>query len=177
MIKNFYFFTATILQWKHLLKLDKYKDIIINSFKFLVDDKRTRIFAFVIMPNHIHTVWKISEELVKSDHQRDILRYISQTILRDLERYHPEVKRKFYVGAKDRNYRVWERNPLSIPLQTQRIIEQKINYIHSNPLHPKWNLSDEPQKYKYSSANFTMRELMSLGFGKLYGSMLRFCCW
>ncbi len=34
------FFTATILLWKKLLKQDKYKDIIIDSLRFLVKDKR-----------------------------------------------------------------------------------------------------------------------------------------
>ena len=85
MIKNFYFFTATILEWKHILNPDKYKDVIIESFKFLVREKRVRIFAFVIMPNHFHTVWKINESLEKSDFQRDTLKYTSQTILRDLK--------------------------------------------------------------------------------------------
>jgi putative transposase len=27
------FFTATLLEWKHLLKADEYKDIIINSLR------------------------------------------------------------------------------------------------------------------------------------------------
>ena len=34
------FFTATINDWKPLLEQDKYKDIIVNSLKFLVNDKR-----------------------------------------------------------------------------------------------------------------------------------------
>jgi hypothetical protein len=33
------FFTATILDWKPLLKEDKYKDTIVSSLKFLVDQK------------------------------------------------------------------------------------------------------------------------------------------
>jgi len=33
------FFTATILQWKHLLKEDEYKDIIIKSLQFLTNEK------------------------------------------------------------------------------------------------------------------------------------------
>ncbi len=70
MIKNFYFFTATILEWKHILTQDKYKDIIIESFRFLVNEMRVRIFAFVIMPNHFHAVWKINEKLEKPDFQR-----------------------------------------------------------------------------------------------------------
>ena len=56
MIKNFYFFTATVLEWKHVLKFEKFKDVIIESFKFLVEKGKLRIFAFVIMPNHFHTV-------------------------------------------------------------------------------------------------------------------------
>ncbi len=48
------FFTATILEWKHLLKPDKYKELIIQSLKFLVDNGRVQLYGFVIMPNHIH---------------------------------------------------------------------------------------------------------------------------
>jgi len=39
------FFTATILEWKHLLKPDKYKDIIVESLKFLSLENRAIIFA------------------------------------------------------------------------------------------------------------------------------------
>ena len=53
------FFTATILDRKPLLKEDKYKDIIVNSLKFLVETKRVKVFPFVIMPNHFHLIWQI----------------------------------------------------------------------------------------------------------------------
>ena len=154
MIKNFFFFTATVLNWKHILNPDKYKDIIIESFKFLVNKNRVRIFAFVIMPNHYHTVWRINENLEKSDFQRDSMKFTGQTILRDLKSYHKEIHNSMYVGAKDRKYQFWERNPLSVPLYSQKVVEQKINYIHGNPIKPKWNLAAEPQDYKYSSAGF-----------------------
>ena len=167
-INNFYFFTATVLEWKHILEFDKYKNIIIESFKFLVEKERLRIFAFVIMPNHFHTVWKISESLEKSDFQRDSMKFTSQTILRDLKLNHKEIHRSLYVGAKDRNYQLWERNPLSVPLYTQEVIEQKINYIHFNPLNPKWNLADEPQQYKYSSAKYYYEGIDEFGFLENY---------
>jgi len=48
------YFTATILDWQHLLKPDKYKDIIIQSLQFLVKEKRIELNAFAIMSNHIH---------------------------------------------------------------------------------------------------------------------------
>ncbi len=55
-----FFFTATILEWKHLLKPNKYKDIIINSLRFLASQHRVAIHAFVIMDNHLHIIWQIT---------------------------------------------------------------------------------------------------------------------
>jgi hypothetical protein len=36
--------------------------------------------------------------------QRNFLKFVSQTIQRDLQKNHPRVLEKFYVGAKDRKY-------------------------------------------------------------------------
>ena len=172
MIKNFFFFTATVLNWKHILNPDKYKNIIIESFKFLGNKNRVRIFAFVIMPNHYHTVWRINENLEKSDFQRDSMKFTGQTILRDLKSYHKEIHNSMYVGAKDRKYQFWERNPLSVPLYSQKVVEQKINYIHGNPIKPKWNLAAEPQDYKYSSAGFYYKGKDEFGFLENYLEVL-----
>ena len=60
----------------------------------------------------------------------------------------------FRVGAKDREYQFWERNALSIDLWTPDVFTQKLDYIHNNPLQDKWELSDYPEDYKYSSAGF-----------------------
>ena len=81
---------------------------------------------------------------------------------------HAALHREFYVGAKDRKYKLWERNPLSVKLYTQKVIEQKINYIHFNPVHPKWKLAEEPQKYKYSSARFYYEDKDEFGFLENY---------
>jgi len=51
-------YTATIYKWQHLLAEDKHKDIIIDSLKFLVTEKRIELNAFVIMSNHIHLIWQ-----------------------------------------------------------------------------------------------------------------------
>jgi len=150
------------------LSKDKYKDFIIESLRFLVSEKRVRIFAFVIMPNHFHTVWKINEDIEKPDFQRDTLKYISQSILRDLKLNHALLHKELYVGAKDRKYQLWERNPLSVTLFTQKVIEQKINYIHFNPVHPKWKLAEVPQQYKYSSAKFYYEDKDEFGFLENY---------
>ena len=73
-----YFFTATIKDWISLLKDDKYKDIIINSLRFLVNNKRVNIYCFVIMPNHIHLIWQIKEGHKKENVQRDFLSHYKE---------------------------------------------------------------------------------------------------
>jgi len=98
------FFTATILEWKHLLKPDKYKDIILNSLRFLVENRRVKVYAFMIMPNHIHLLWKMGKPHKWEDVQRDFLMYTAQQIKFDLIKHHPAVLEKFRVGAKDRQY-------------------------------------------------------------------------
>ena len=60
-IGEIYFWTATINQWMKLLAPDEYKRIIIDSLNHLSQLKKVDIFAFVIMPNHIHFIWRINE--------------------------------------------------------------------------------------------------------------------
>ncbi len=47
--KELYFYTATILNWKKLLKPDSFKMIIIDSLKNLVDRNKIKVYAYVIM--------------------------------------------------------------------------------------------------------------------------------
>jgi REP element-mobilizing transposase RayT len=98
------FFTVTILEWKHLLKPDKYKNIIIDSLRFLVEDKRIKLFAFVIMSNHIHLIWQIRALLDPKAVQRDFLKFTAQKIKANLNKNHPAVLKYFRVDAKDREY-------------------------------------------------------------------------
>ena len=45
-LNNVYFFISTIEGWKHLLKDDQYKDIIINSLKYLSDKELGKSVCF-----------------------------------------------------------------------------------------------------------------------------------
>jgi len=78
------FFTATILEWKPLVKQDKYKDIIIDSLSFLVQQNRVKVYSFVIMPNHIHLIWQIQPGHKRENVQRNFLKYTAQKIKFDL---------------------------------------------------------------------------------------------
>ncbi len=135
----------------HLLKPDKYKDVIIDSLKFMVKEKRIEVNAFVLMSNHTHLIGQIQGAYERKDVQRDFLKFTSQTIKRDLQKNHLAVLEKFMLVQKTENIK-WERNPLSIDLLTKEMFIQKMEYIHYNPVAA--GLCAYPEEYKYSSAKF-----------------------
>ncbi len=101
----------------------------------MVAKKWVEVNAFVIMNNHIHLIWQIQEGYERDAVQRNFLKYVSQTIQRDLQKNHPKVLERFYVGAKDRKYQFWERNPLSVDLWTKDVF-----ILQRSPLGKRWNI-------------------------------------
>ena len=144
-----HFFTATNLNWKKLLAPNKYKDIVIESMRFLVDDKRVIIYGFVIMDNHIHIIWQLQAGRKRNDVQRDFLKYTAQLIKKDMMKNDPDELKEFLVNAKDRKYQFWERNPLSVEIWSEKVLLQKLKYIHENPV--RAGICKYPDDYKYSS--------------------------
>ena len=156
------YFTATNLEWKTLLRPGMYKDIVVDSLRFLVEDQRLVLFAFVIMDNHIHLIWQMQADFDPKAVQRDFLKYTAQKIKADLRKNHPAVLEHFRVDAKDREFQFWERNPLSIELRNHKTFLQKLEYIHWNPV--RAGLSKRPEDYTYSSAKFYEMGIDNWGF-------------
>lgn len=128
-----------------------------DSLSYLVQKGKVKLFGFVIMPNHIHLIWRIDDRYRPSDIQRDFLKYTAMAIKRDLEVHHPAVLQRFRVDARDRKYQIWERNALSINIYKRNVLLQKLDYIHANPLQAKWQLCDTPEEYRFSSAGFYLK--------------------
>jgi hypothetical protein len=45
---------------------------------------------------------------------------------------------------------------------SQAMIEQKLNYMHENPCRGSWNLANNPQDYKHSSARYYLTGVYSV---------------
>ena len=146
------FFTATILKWQHLLKPDKYKQVVVDSMKFLVDDNRLWIYGFVLMPAHIHLLWRMNNGHEEKSVQRDFLKLTDQTIKADLSANDPKVLDYFKSTQKNRQYQFWERRPYSSTMYSRLVVEQKLDYMHNNPVLPHWKLAEEPGGYDFTSS-------------------------
>lgn len=107
------------------------------------------------MNNHVHIIWQIEDNHIISDVQHSFLKYTAQMMLKELRNHHPDVLKLFRVNAADRKYQIWERNALPVSLFSRPVFEQKLDYIHNNPV--KANLVSLPEEYKYSSAAFILQ--------------------
>ena len=146
------YFTATVNNWKHVLKSDDAKQIIVDSLSFLHHQQRAFIYGFVIMSNHIHLIWQIRDGHILKDVQRDFLKFTAQKIKFFLQETNPKLLAELEVNLSDRKYQVWQRSPLNVPVYSPEVFQQKLDYIHNNPV--KAELCNEPTKYHYSSARF-----------------------
>jgi len=82
------------------------------------------------------------------------LKITAKQIIDILKRTKPGMIKEITVNLKDRELQVWKRNSMSIDLFNEKFLIQKLNYIHKNPCHPRWELAAHPVDYLYSSARF-----------------------
>ncbi len=106
------FFTATNLNWLPLLKKDHHKQILIESLKRRRVLGLITINAFVIMPNHFHIIWRVSDGINRTDFQRDLMKFLARSIIKFMFINDDPLLPQLKVKAADRQQQVWERNPL-----------------------------------------------------------------
>jgi putative transposase len=107
------FLTATILNWNHLLARDQMKTIVVDSLHWLVQNKRCTVHAFVIMPNHIHLIWKIADGFERKEVQGAFFSFTAHAFKKILKEQPKELE-LYRVEDAERNYQFWERNPLML---------------------------------------------------------------
>ncbi|MFZ1809471.1 MAG: transposase [Cyclobacteriaceae bacterium] len=149
-----YFWTATINKWQQLLLQDDYKDIIIDSLSYLSREGKVDVFAFVIMPNHIHLIWRIIENNGKETSSASFLKHTAHAFKKKLKSEQPDQLKNFAVKAINKEFEFWQRDSLAIRLFSEDIAYQKLNYIHANPVSGRWQLVHDYCDYKYSTARY-----------------------
>lgn len=161
-----YFWTATINKWQRLLEKDEYKCVIINSLDHLSENGKIDVFAFVIMPNHIHLIWRINELNGKETSQGSFLKYTAHEFKKMVKADKDYNLADFAVDAHNKKFEFWQRDPLAVHLFTSDVAYQKMDYIHFNPCREHWQLADEPHLYDFSSAKYYETGAKDFGFLK-----------
>ena len=161
-INKIYFWTATIHKWIPLLESDLNKQIIVDSLKYLSDKELINVYAFVIMPNHIHLIWQQNNLNGKETPKGSLLKHSAHLFLKQLK---ANGTSKYYeVNEPNKKHEIWQRDSLSIEIYSRAVGVQKLQYMHFNPVSGKWQLSKDDLGYYYSSARFYETGVNDFGF-------------
>ncbi len=154
-----YFLTLTVVDWIDVFTRPVYKHLMIDSLQHCIDKKGLQINAWVLMSNHIHLVASASAvNTTMSDILRDMKKYTSKKIVAAITEV-PESRREWMLYRFDfagkyepkiKNYKFWQDGNDAKEIQTFPFLQQKIEYIHNNPV--RTELVVEPHHYRYSSA-------------------------
>lgn len=153
-----HFITSTVINWIDVFTRRQYRDVIIDSLEYCRREKGLLLYAYCIMTNHIHLI--IGSEGDKIENiVRDFKSYTSTYIRKLLENDVQESRRKWIVkmmyesGRKqsnNRDFQFWQHHFHPIQLDSNELVDQKMDYIHNNPV--KAGFVDKPEDYLYSSA-------------------------
>lgn len=92
------------------------------------------------------------------------MKFTGHEFLNDLRENHPKVLPFFESSENSRTYHFWERQSLPIELYSPNVIQQKLDYIHRNPVQKHWKLVENPIDYRYSSLKFYEEGIDEFGF-------------
>ena len=152
-----HYLTFQIVQWADLFTRQVYRNIVVDSLRYCQQQKGLEIYAFVIMSNHVHLLAKSQNDNL-SDIIRDFKRHTSKQMIETIQQM-PESRRELLLmifryaarGHKRNNeYQVWAHESHAEEIFSNTFIEQKIDYIHNNPV--RSGIVVKPEDYLYSSA-------------------------
>lgn len=150
---HLYFMTATVIGWKRIFYDHKYAMIVLNSLGWMRNRARMKLFAFVLMPSHLHILMKPIGISVR-ELARQFGSYTAHAIVDQLKLDQRDTLLRFFHENRrylHSNYGIWQ------DIQSQNVfsrdfLEDKLEYIHQNPINKTWSLVDDRAHYVYSSA-------------------------
>jgi len=155
-----YYMTFTVVGWIDIFSRQAYRDIVIDSFKHCQQKKGLHLHAYVIMSNHIHLVASVENGFSLSAFVRDCKKFTSNAITELIENSGVESRRqwilhqfKYYASLHTRNekYQLWDQDNHFVELSSPAFTQQKIEYIHQNPV--RAGLVYRAEDYIYSSSS------------------------
>lgn len=157
--EGLYFVSFAVVEWLDVFTRNLYKDIVIDSLTFCQKNKGMEIVAWCIMTSHVHLIFRSNNgqhpELLLGDFKRFTSKAIVQAIIDNPQESRKEFLLEHFRKAASqssnvKNYQFWQHDNKPIELWSNPVIQEKINYIHQNPVEE--GLVFKPEEYVYSSA-------------------------
>jgi len=154
-----YFVSFAVVDWLDVFTKVEYKEILLDSLRFCQKHKGMEIFAWCIMTNHVHLLFRCLREHKPERVLGDFKRFTSNAIVKAIKDDLQESRKEHFLNcfrkaasrsSNVKHYQFWQHDNQPIELWSNRLISEKLNYIHNNPV--EGGLVVFPEDYTYSSA-------------------------
>ena len=156
--KGAYFISFTTVNWIDVFTRDVYFSVVTESLDYCRKNKGMEIYGYCIMPSHVHLIFR-SADADPSGLIRDFKGFTSRKLLKTIEENQQESRKEWMLwmferaGSKKSNVehrQFWQQHNKPIEIWSLHVFEQKLNYIHNNPVES--GFVTDPIDWKYSSA-------------------------
>jgi putative transposase len=156
--EGLYFVSFAVVYWIDVFTRESYFNQIIESLDYCRKNKGMEIYAWCIMPSHVHLIFR-----AKANNPGILLKEFKAFTSKNIQKAiaeNPQESRKEWLlwmmeraGVKNSNVKhrqFWQQHNQPVALWSSAVIDQKVNYIHNNPVEA--GFVTEAHYWKYSSA-------------------------
>ena len=153
-----HFVTFAVVEWVDVFTNKQYRDILLESLRYCQKYKGLQIYGWCIMSNHVHLVVAAANNDT-SEILRDFKKFTAREIIRAI-RENPTESRKEWMlnifnkmgasNSRNKQYQFWRHTNQPKELFSQKFTQQKLDYIHNNPVAA--GIVESAADYLYSSA-------------------------
>jgi REP element-mobilizing transposase RayT len=153
-----YFVSFATVNWINVFTRQVYFDILVDSVNYCRAEKGMELYAYCFMPNHVHFIFRSTKD-DPSGLLRDYKKHTAKTLIKAISDNPRESRREWILwmlkragvkAASVTTYKFWQHHNQPIELWSEKVIRQKIDYIHKNPVVA--GFVTDPINWKYSSA-------------------------
>lgn len=148
-----------MIGWIDVFIRREYQEILIDSLIYCQKNKNLKLYCYCIMPNHVHFI-TYSENNEFSGTLRDMKSFTAKQLLKAISENPQESRKewmlhqfKYYgkISPQKQDFQFWKHDNHPFFLYSNNMIQQKVDYIHFNPVEAGFvNL---PEEWRMSSAN------------------------
>ncbi|WP_255481260.1 transposase [Pontibacter sp. Tf4] len=146
----------TVVEWADVFTRRAYNELLCESLAYCQKKKNLTVYAWCIMTNHVHLICSAPK---LPDVIRDLKKYTSRFIVDSIKNNPAESRKNWLLwmfksaagkSASHGEYQFWQLGGHYVELSTNELMEQRLEYLHQNPV--KAGFVEDPEHWYYSSA-------------------------
>ncbi|UKT65921.1 REP-associated tyrosine transposase [Pedobacter mucosus] len=156
--EQLYFVSFAVVYWLDVFIRNEYKEVLLDSLRYCQKEKGLEVYGWCIMTSHVHLIIVTTGKKME-DILRDFKSHTSTQLRKMIKNNQQESRREWLLwmmeraGNKNSNnngYQFWQQDNHPIELWDNYMKEQKLDYLHENPV--KSGFVSKAEDYLYSSA-------------------------